>query len=311
MQEPTMIISHNSKDGTHLRKNLISVKSHMNNILLQSVHTKMKRIEHLLQQESQRTLLTGVKAIAERSAAEDTIQDLLSELTSLALQRKDICSHIAPRLEAFSEQLSSLPFVPRIEALTWAENLWQLKPRILVINDDFDEHRQEAFIQQIAVLDWTKKLIFHHRFCGKQSSFAPSSSPKDLLSRKRAEAPSVPVAQMWNALLQAVSGHVIVTYSLPLAQIQLEVTAKRLHLKVPMLIGISLLDLCQRYLGYEKEEVSLEKEEAGPVLPFSSALCTQLGDPFSETISCDAVKRAEFIFTALQDITQGTLNVSA
>lgn len=281
----------------------------MNNLLLQSVQKKMQHIEHLLKQESQRTLLTGVKAIEERSAAEDTIQSLLFELTSLSLERKDIFPHIAPQLEQFAGQMVSLPFVPRIEALTWAQNLCQLKPRILVINDDFDEHRQEAFIRQIAVLDWTTKLIFHQRFCGEGSSGTVSSSPHDLLSRNRGKTASLSVAQIWNDLLQAVSGHMIVTYSLPLAQIQLEVTAKRLHLKVPMLIGQSILDLCQRYLGYEKEEVSLEKEEAETVLPFSLALCRQLGDPFSETISHDAVERARCILTVLQDIAQGMLSV--
>lgn len=90
----------------------------MNNIMQQSVRTKMQRIEHLLQQENQRTHFTGVEAIEMRCAAVETIQSLLCELASFSASRTDIGSQIAPQPEAFAVQFTGLPFVSATLALT-------------------------------------------------------------------------------------------------------------------------------------------------------------------------------------------------
>lgn len=281
----------------------------MNNIIQQSIRTKMQRIDYLLQQESQRSHFTGVEAIETRCAAVDTIRSLMSELASFSNSRADIGSQIAPQLEAFAARLAGLPFVPRIEALTWAQNLCQLKPRILVINNDFDEHLDETFLQQIAVVDWDNKPIFQQWFGSDRSSLSAKCSPGDLLARKAGATSALPVEQVWNDLVEAVSGYVIVTYCLPLAQIQLEVTARELHLKAPMLIGQSLLDLCLRYLGYGCEKLLLGPSPEEPMLPFSPALYQRLGDPFSDMNTLDAVQRAQDIVLVLQEMAQGILSI--
>ena len=88
-------------------------------------------------QQSQYIPSIGITAIEQRSAIEDALYNLLEKYGSF-VYKQGIYAQIAPALAQFQVRLSCLPYAPRIEPVTRAQNLLQMAPYILVVDQPLE-----------------------------------------------------------------------------------------------------------------------------------------------------------------------------
>lgn len=266
-----------------------------------------KRIENL----EQRHFVEGVEAIVERSAEEDEIMRQLHSLMKLANQagRVFYCT-VQKKLQSLEARLALLPSAPRIEVIQLTQSILALNP-IVLVTDDIVNKGQRPALTRIFLMEQTKVPCFDYQF--------PSSLYEDIESLAidggTASIDAHPLLaslkQEWTHLQNMLQGRYVVSFHLPLTQVQLAVTASDYGLPTPVLVGHSLLDLLLKYTRV-KESIDEDLDEAAASFPDSqlySLLAKEDVAPFVDPASGSADQRAIHLLHALQAIADGTLSL--
>jgi hypothetical protein len=215
------------------------------NIIQKKIQEDFALIQENLQAAESMHPVIGIKAIEQRSAIEDALYNLLEKYGSF-VYKQGIYAQIAPALAQFQVRLSCLPYAPRIEPVTRAQNLLQMAPYILVVDQPLEP--ENFHIEHILVANCQNTVLFDQVVTPSRSPQAVASSPEDLLAQSSSEE-SIPIAQMFSGLRNVLCGHYVLTFDLPRTQIQLGMMARHFHQKAPILIGESILSLSLKYLG--------------------------------------------------------------
>ena len=284
----------------------------MNDQLLDKLEERLlpllKRIEQLEEEHT----FQGIDAIEHRSAEVDDIASRLDALAALALETGDTFARtVEKRLWVLSRRLKFLPQAPRIEVVRRAQSVLAQNPLILVTDDILDKETNRPELTCIHLIEPTETRRFEYHF-------APSRRGKGRLhvqhaAEKTTDA-TVPPSSLevaWSDLQSVVFGRYVVAFDLPFAQVQLDVTARRHGLPVPMLVGHSLLDLLLQYAGV-KAPISYDFK--GFLQSSTDAeLCNLMAPedvmPFYNDSLVPADQRAHHLLHALQKMADGTLSL--
>ena len=267
----------------------------------------IKRIEHL----EQASPVTGADKIAERSAEEDDITRQITALMKLAMQAGSVFSRtVQKKLQSLAARLALLPSAPRIEVIQLAQSILALNPIILITDDTVNEE-QHPQLTRIFLMEPTKAPCFDYQFPTPSYKGGMSLGMDGGIANIGDYPHLASLEQEWTHLQNMLHGRYVVAFNLPLAQVQLAVTAQEYGLFVPMLIGHSLLDLLLKY-GRVKEPIGEGLDQ--DILPFSDLqLCDVLAkedvEPFTDLASVPADQRALHMLHALQAIANATFSL--
>ena len=259
-----------------------------------TINQELKRLE------ASTSPIIGLDSIKAWNETKAKVFSLLAKLRSFAFDM-EIYESVAPTLYEFQRRVGHLPYVPDVRCITRAKNILDLHPRIIVTKDMRPDEQALPELKQVTVVSTDGIVLFDQDFLPQQvhlESLSEDSSSSEQPSTRR----EVSIAQMWDELIKVVSGHYVLAYELPLIQLQLEATADRFQLPVPVLIGESILDLYYEYLGIP-EEYSFGAGKENSLISID-AIFDQLGEPFVRDTSYTTVEQA----TRIADILQGIAN---
>ncbi|GCF11809.1 hypothetical protein [Dictyobacter arantiisoli] len=272
----------------------------MSNLPMDTFNREVVTIDRELKKlETQDGPVTGYDLIAKWNITYAKISHVLNKLHAFALEM-DMYGKVAPMLYELQQRVERLPYVPDIRDVTRAQNVLALSPSI-VVTEDVQPDKQEPELKRVTVVQNDGAILF-------DQDFLPTGIQKGALPAWDAPTspttPSLPLPQIWDDLTKAISGKYILAYDFVLIQMQLEVTALRFQLPIPVLIGESILDL---YFAYHGTNVLPTIDEPGGAFPIPTAFYNQLGAPFSRDASYTPVERAARILHILQGIANCTL----
>ncbi len=269
---------------------------------MKTIDTLFSLVEDGLRGEEQRVFMSGLAAIRERNAAQDQIKSHLAHILPLA-QQNHLQLEVALRFYTCLLRLQQLPFLPPSTLITRIHNLLRLQPRILVI-DDTIEH-EEPEIERVLVMESDGTILFNQAFIAPLQPSEVSLSQNGEHASSYTAPSEIQDTPMWSELLDVISGHYVLAFDLAFAQLQLESTARRFHLTVPVLIG---RELCLRYLGkVSAPHVGADEEE---IQALPAVLYSELWIPSSEHGSYSIEERATNALHTLQDMAQGAFFVN-
>ncbi len=284
----------------------------MNNQVTHTLEERLLPLVKRIEQLEQRPITQGIEAIAERCAEEDEILRQMEALATLAAQAGDTFSHnVRKKVQGLVMRMQFLPTVPRIEVVRLAQQVLTLNPLVLVTDDTVNEERQQPELTRIFLMEPTKRSCFDYPF--------PASSHKSegpVVVEERGEADdtlmlAASLEQAWEELQRKLSGRFVVAFDVPLAHLQLAVTARRYGLPIPMLVGHSLLDLLLKYTRVK--DIVDEGNDEEIRLASDQELCRILAEddvrPFVDASIAPADQRAEQLLQALQAIAEGTFSL--
>ena len=229
---------------------------------------------------------------------------LLAKLRAFAFDM-EIYEVVAPTLYEFQKRVEQLPYVPDIRCITRAKNILDLHPRIIVTKDIKLDEQELPELKQVTVVNTDGIVLFDQDFLPQQGHLEPllegTSSPELLSTRIE----PVSMAYVWDELIKTVSGHYVLAYELSLIQLQLEVTADRFQLPIPVLIGDSILNLYSEY--FRANEAHAFSGGRGDSSMSLEAILDQLGEPFIRDTSYTAIEQTTCIAYILQGIANCTL----
>ncbi len=248
--------------------------------------------------------IPGYDHVKQRNEVMTKILSLLAKLRSFAFDM-EIYEIVAPTLYEFQQRVECLPYVPDIRCVTRVRNILDLHPRIIVTKDIKLDEQELPELKQVTVVSTDGIVLFDQDFLPQQvhlESLSEGTSSPELLSTR---IEPVSMAHVWDELIKTVSGHYVLAYELSLIQLQLEVTADRFQLPVPVLIGDSILNLYSEY--FRANEAHAFSGGRGDSSISLEAILDQLGEPFVRDTSYTAIEQTTRIAYILQGIANCTL----
>jgi hypothetical protein len=284
----------------------------MNKQLIHKLEERLLPLIKRIEQLEQGHIIQGVDAIEQHNAEIDDIASELDALAALAMKAGDTFSRkVEKKLWSLSLRLKFLPQVPRIEVVRLAQNVLAQKPLVLVTDDIVNEETDRPELTRIFLMEPTEVPRFDYHLAPSWHRHTRILALNTTGKVTDTTAPATSLEIAWSEFQSAVYGRYVVAFDLPLAQIQLDVTACMHGLPVPLLIGHSLLDLLLLYVG-AKEPVSYGFDESSLSLT-DAELCDLMEQedvvPFYDSSLAPADQRALHLLHSLQKMADGTLSL--
>ena len=253
-------------------------------------NAKRDEIIRLLEIQKQLDVVSGESAAQQRDANEEQIAVLLFELKRFAVE-KNLFSFMQGIIRALHKREQRLRGGPRFATIKEAQSILKYPNlTILAIEQTPTTGREIPMIAQITALDSTGAVLIDY-----------SSANDDVKSEPlRYEA----LVQIWPTLLSVTSGHYTLWENTFELQMQLMDIAKRFGLEIPVVIGQSFLDLCQRYFGLLPLRPSLPEIDPLLVRYDIPTLCNVLGISLPELSHLTALE-ATGMLRLLEAMAQG------
>jgi hypothetical protein len=247
----------------------------------------------------------GAEAARRRYEAEEKLYYLLNYLKHFALD-VGIFPHMQSIITALEERIERLPYGASFPVVREVQSLLEFPNLgVLVAEERPSNMPGLPELVRLVVTDRAGYVLFDRELPALQAiSLSFVSQQGTVLSSADKEA-IVAMKALWPDLLSVVRGRFLLSESLLLTQTQLMVTAQRYDLEVPVVIGESVLTLCQRYLTKptlvpgEAQETSLPTD-----LP---AVIEAFGIPLSGLPHPGALDRAGTILQLLAAMAQGVI----
>ena len=212
---------------------------------------------------------------AQRAILETHIQQL--DLTIVELRRR----------------FDDLPKLARAEHVHWASALLAF-PNLAFLEVDTDGLSADADILRIVLVDREGVVLFD-RLIRPRHPISPKIAHLTALDQEQLTA-APRLADVWEAVTQAVTGRFVLSFNLEFDQQQLAESARRYSLPPLNFIGACLMLRAQDY--YEEYRY-----------PRLSALCERLGAPLPDHPQQDALDRARGQVHLLRMMAQGVTQV--
>lgn len=270
----------------------------MNTIVIQHFNREVVLADTELKQLLNRKFpITGYEAIEEWNTILHRIRTRLTKLLKFALEM-GIYEDVASVLYELEHRFKYLPVVPPLTSLTKAQNMLRLRPYVLAIEDTQYGEQSQPELKRITVMTSDEHILFDRHFV--------SQHKRSILSMPSSSAEQQELGLSWKGvwaeLTEAVSGHYVLAYDLELAQVQLEVTAERFHLSVPVLLGESFLNLYAAYTG--SDNMAIESEDFSQ---FILAILAQHEELRPQANFFTAPEQARRLLHMTEEMAKGTL----
>jgi hypothetical protein len=195
--------------------------------------------------------------------------------------------------------------------VSFAQNILAQPLVVLVTDDTVNEQLHRPELTRTYLMDLTGASRFDYQFPSSLYEDTKRAQVNTMTGPGDVTALPIALETAWSELQAAVHGRYVVTFDLPLVQLQLAATAQQYRLPVPMLVGHSLLDLLLKYARI-KDPIDWELDGGAQEAP-DGVLCGALEKEdvalFYDASLAPAQTRALHLLHALQAIADGTLSL--